>query len=168
VAPVTQPSADVRTVYLPGKEMWYDFWSGKRAEGGHVVAARAGIDTIPVFVRAGSILPLGPVKQYADQPSTEPIELRVYPGHDGSFVLYDDEGDGYGYEKGRHATVELTWNDGRHRLTLGARKGSYPGMPATQAFRVVCGTGAAGGAARDVVQDSAAIDIDLPDCRAAN
>jgi alpha-D-xyloside xylohydrolase len=167
VAPVVQPSADVRTVYLPGKEAWYDFWSGKRLDGGRVVAAKADIGTIPVFARAGSILPLGPVKQYADQPSTEPIELRVYPGRDGSFVLYDDEGDGYGYEQGRYATVTLTWNDTQRRFTLGERAGKYPGMAATQAFRVVCGAEAAGKQVHDVTFTGKPVAVDLPECSGA-
>jgi alpha-D-xyloside xylohydrolase len=168
VAPVTQPSADVRTVYLPGNETWYDFWSGKRFDGGRVVAAKADIGTIPVFARAGSIVPLGPVKQYADQPSAEPIELRVYPGRDGSFVLYDDEGDGYGYEQGKHATVAATWNDGLHRLTLGERKGKYPGMAATQAFRVVCGAAPADSRTHNVTYSGDTVSIDMPDCTNAH
>lgn len=164
VAPVTQPSADVRAVYLPGKESWYDFWSGKRFEGGRVIAAKADISTIPLFMRAGSILPLGPVKQYADQPSSEAIELRVYPGGDGSFQLYDDEGDGYGYEQGRFATVMLTWNQAQHRFTFGKRSGKYPGMSSKQTFRVVCGTTPAGGQTRDVTYAGEEISVELPEC----
>lgn len=164
VAPVTQPSADVRTVYLPSKETWYDFWTGKPSTGGRVIAATAQLDTIPLFVRAGSILPLGPVKQYADQPSTEPVELRVYPGRDGSFLLYDDEGDGHGYEQGRYASVSLSWDESRRSLTLGERQGKYPGMLATQAYRVVCGP-AAGAQARTVHYTGAAATVEMPDCR---
>jgi alpha-D-xyloside xylohydrolase len=165
VAPVTQPATDVRTVYLPGSEPWYDFWSGKRVDGGRVIAARADLETIPLFVRAGSILPLGPVKQYADQPSTEPIELRIYPGRDGTFTLYDDEGDGYGYEQGRYATVTLTWNEKEHRLTLGERAGKYPGVPSKQAFRIVCGAAPAGdGQAHDVSYTGKQISIDMAEC----
>jgi alpha-D-xyloside xylohydrolase len=164
VAPVIQPAADVRTVYLPGKDAWYDFWSGKRLDGGRVIAAKADINTIPVFMRAGTILPLGPMKQYADQPSTEATELRVYPGRDGSFLLYDDEGDGYGYEQGRYATVMLTWNEAQHRFTLGKRSGKYPGMSSKQTFRVVCGTTPAGGPAHDVTFTGAELSVELPEC----
>lgn len=167
VAPVTQPNTAVRTVHLPGKDAWYDFWSGERYDGGRVVAARADLGTIPLFARAGSIVPLGPVRQYADQPSKEPIELRVYPGRDGSFVLYDDEGDGYGYEQGNYATVTLAWNDGGRKLTLGARQGAYPGMAAAQPFRVVCGAKAAGATARkaaDVTYAGREITVELPGC----
>lgn len=162
VAPVTQPSAAVRTVYLPGKEAWYDFWTGQRYDGGQVVAAKADIGTIPVFARAGSIVPLGPVKQYADQPSTEPIELRVYPGRDGSFTLYDDEGDGYGYEQGSYATVTLDWNEGSKQLTLGERQGKFPGMAASQAFRIVCASAPA--QARVVTYSGTAITVDMGQC----
>jgi alpha-D-xyloside xylohydrolase len=167
VAPVTQPSADVRTVYLPGKQPWYDFWSGKRFEGGRVIAAKADINTIPVFMRSGSILPLGPVKQYADQPSTEAMELRVYPGRDGSFLLYDDEGDGYGYEQGRFATVMLTWNEAQRRFTFGKRSGKYPGMSPKQTFRVVCGTAPAGSEMHEVTYTGAGLSIELPECAGA-
>jgi alpha-D-xyloside xylohydrolase len=164
VAPVTQPFTDVRTVYLPGKDDWYDFWSGERRSGGRVVAANADMATIPVYVRAGSIVPLGPVKQYADEPSSEPVELRVYPGRDGSFTLYDDEGDGYGYEQGQHATVTMSWNDSQRRLTLGEREGQYPGMAATQAFRVVCGAAPAGAKARTVNYSGKQAVVELPQC----
>lgn len=166
VAPVTQPGTDVRTVYLPGKEAWYDFWSGKRFAGGHVTAAKADIHTIPVFIRAGSILPLGPVKQYADQASAEAIELRVYPGRDGSFLLYDDEGDGYGYEQGRFATVTATWNEAQHRFTLGKRNGKYPGLSSKQTFRVVCGT-PSGAQAHEVTYSGAEISVELSECKSA-
>lgn len=139
VAPVVQPRATARTVYLPGKEGWYDFWTGARFAAGQTVTAGADIATIPVFVRAGSILPLGPVKQYADAPSTEPVELRVYPGKDGTYELYDDAGDGYGYQKGEYSVLRLTWNDAAQRLDFAARQGSYPGMPGHQTFAVQCG-----------------------------
>lgn len=142
VSPVTQRGADIRTVYLP-KGDWYDFWTGARVAGGRVVAVKADIDTIPVHVPAGSILPLGPVLQYADQPSQEPLELRVYPGRNGTFELYDDAGDGYGYEKGERATVAVGWDDRRRALTLGTRVGRFPGMPATIKVRVTCAVGPA-------------------------
>ena len=162
VSPVVQPTAAVRTVYLPEGTSWYDFWTGKRHEGGQVISAKADIATIPVFARAGSILPLGPVKQYADEKSDAPTELRVYPGQDGSFELYDDEGDGYGYEQGRHASVVLTWNDKQRKLGFAERKGSYPGMQATQAFQVVCGAEKA--APSKVVYAGQAMSVALPKC----
>jgi alpha-D-xyloside xylohydrolase len=96
------------------------------------------MSSIPVFVRAGSIVPLGPVRLYADAPSAEPLELRVYPGRDGSFTLYDDAGDGYGYLRGERTTTLLQWNDRSRKLRIGARRGTYPGMPETVAIKVVC------------------------------
>jgi alpha-D-xyloside xylohydrolase len=162
VAPVVQAKAKERTVYLPGKDAWFDFWTGAKASGGQVVTAKADIATIPVFVRAGSIVPLGPVKQYADAPSSEPTELRVYPGKDGSYTLYDDAGDGYAYQHGKYALVRMTWNDAAKRLDIAPREGSYDGMPARQHFSVRCGTGAA--AARTVVYDGKATSVSLPRC----
>ena len=96
------------------------------------------ISTIPAFVRAGSIVPLGPVRPYADAPSDQPLELRVYPGRDGSFTLYDDAGDGYGYLSGARTTVTFDWLDRSRKLRIGTRRGTYPGMPATLAMKVVC------------------------------
>ena len=87
-------------------------------------------------MRAGSILPLGPVIEYAGQ-ATDPIELRVYPGADGDFTLYEDEGDSYRYEQGAHATIPIHWDDAARTLTFGARQGSYPGMAAGHTFNVV-------------------------------
>ncbi|HYC98667.1 glycoside hydrolase family 31 protein [Brevundimonas sp.] len=137
VSPVTQPHADLRTIYLPAGD-WYDFWTGARIQGGKVVAVAADIDTIPVHVPAGTLLPLGPVIQYADQPSDDPLEIRVYPGRDAAFQLYDDAGDGYGYLDGERATVDLNWDNGAQTLRLDARRGSYPGMRPSFALKVVC------------------------------
>ncbi|MEO7493439.1 MAG: glycoside hydrolase family 31 protein [Massilia sp.] len=165
VNPVVQPGAKVRTVYLPGQESWYDFWSGQRLAAGQVVAAKADIDTIPLYVRAGSVLPLGPVKQYADEKSAEPTELRVYPGRNGGFDWYDDAGDGYGYKQGEYATVQMRWDDAGHTLTLSAREGQYPGMPATQAFKLVCAAGQAGATqTKSITYAGQALSIALPDC----
>ena len=164
VNPVVQPSTQVRTVYLPNGTDWYDFWTGSRHAGGQVIAAKADLATIPVYARAGSIVPLGPVKQYADQASSAPIELRVYPGKDGSFELYDDEGDGYGYEQGRRATVRLSWNEAARSLALGAREGTFPGMNARQAFRVVCGAAGGKGGAVTVDYSGDAKSVALPVC----
>lgn len=165
VNPVVQPSAKVRTVYLPSGTRWYDFWTGAQHAGGQVIAAKADLATIPVYARAGSILPLGPVKQYADQKSKEPTELRIYPGQDGTFELYDDEGDGYGYQQGRYATTRLSWDDKQHRLTIGERQGRYPGMSAQQTFRVVCGAAVAKAGAVLVEYAGQAQSVALPQCR---
>jgi alpha-D-xyloside xylohydrolase len=92
---------------------------------------------MPLFVRAGSILPMGPIMQYATERPADPIELRVYPGADGTFTLYEDENDGYGYERGVHATIEMRWDDDARQLVLGARAGEFPGMLEQRMFHVV-------------------------------
>ena len=162
VAPVVQAKAQARDVYLPGKDAWYDFWSGARLAAGQVVTAKADIATIPLYVRAGSILPLGPVKQFADEKSDAPLDLVVYPGKDGAYELYDDGGDGYAYEKGAYAVVRMTWNDGARRLDIAPRQGRYDGMPARQAFAVRCGPRP--GAVVKVVYDGKAASVSLPHC----
>jgi alpha-D-xyloside xylohydrolase len=136
VSPVLTEHATSRSVYLPVGAGWYDFWSGERTAGGATVTVPAPLDRIPLSVRAGSILPLGPAIEYAGQ-AADPIELRVYPGADGDFMLYEDQGDSYGYEQGQHATIAIHWNDATRTLTLGTRQGSYPGMAPGHTFNVV-------------------------------
>jgi alpha-D-xyloside xylohydrolase len=162
VAPVVQAKAQARQVYLPGKDAWYDFRTGAKLAGGQVVTAQADIATIPVYVRAGSILPLGPVKQFADEKSDAPVDLLVYPGKDGAYELYDDAGDGYAYQKGAHTLVKMTWNDGAKRLDIAPRQGRYDGMPARQTFAVRCGPQA--GDVQKVVYDGKAASVTLPRC----
>jgi len=164
VAPVVEPKAAARTVYLPGKDDWYDYWTGARYTGGQVVVAKADIATIPLFVRAGSLLPLGPVKAYADAPSSEPVEVRIYPGRDGHYELYDDAGDGYAYEKGQFATIDLTWTDAGHRLDIGDRHGAFNGMRPRQVFSIVCGPTPQ--APHLVTYEGKALSIDLDNCPA--
>ena len=137
VAPVTSQGATGRSVYLPGRAPWYDFFTGKRYDGGQVISAAAPLSLLPLFVRAGAILPLGPVVPYAEAQTGQPLEIRVYRGADGAFELYDDAGDGPGYEKGEHATIPFTWNEAGGELTIGALRGRYPGMQATRQFRIV-------------------------------
>ena len=136
VSPVLEEHAKSRSVYLPMGKSWFDFWTGGRTQGGSAESVEAPLDRIPLDVRAGSILPLGPVIEYAGQ-ATDPIELRIYPGADGDFTLYEDGGDGYDYEQGAHSTIAMHWNDASRTLTLGARHGSYPGMSAGHTFNVV-------------------------------
>lgn len=162
VSPVVQANARVRTVYLPGGGIWYDFWSGERLSGGKVVAVQAALDHIPLHVPAGAILPLGPVKPYADAPSEEPLEIRVYPGAGGSFLLYDDAGDGFGYERGQFATVQFSWNDETRTLTIGARQGSFPGIRKNMRLKLVCGTGK--GRATDLTYSGEGHTVALPEC----
>ena len=136
VNPVTTAGATSRNVYLPAGAGWFDFWTGTNYAGGQTISAAAPIQTMPLYVRAGAILPYGPSIQYAME-KVDPIELRVYPGANGSFTLYEDEGDNYNYESGVHATIPFTWNDTARTLTIGARAGSFPGMLAQRTFRIV-------------------------------
>ncbi len=116
VAPVTEQGATTRSVYLPAGADWYNFWTNERLHGGQRLTVAAPIDTIPVFVRAGSILPLGTAVESTADPQ-KIAEVRVYPGADGRFTLYDDDGTTYGYERGAFHTTELQWNDTNARLT---------------------------------------------------
>jgi len=136
VSPVLTEHATSRSLYLPAATEWYDFWTGERTSGGSSIVAPAPLDRIPLDVRAGSILPLGPVIEYAGQ-ATDPIELRIYPGADGNFTLYEDEGDSDRYEKGAHATIPIHWDDATRTLSIASRQGSYPGMPSDHTFNVV-------------------------------
>jgi alpha-D-xyloside xylohydrolase len=137
VNPVTHPGVHEREVYLPKGNKWFDFWTGKSFSGGEKTDAPAPINFIPLYVRAGSIVPYGPSVQWATQKVDAPIELRVYPGADGSFTLYDDAGDGYAYEHGEYSTIPLQWSNKVATLTIGTRQGSFPGMQNERTFRVV-------------------------------
>ncbi len=137
VSPVDEQGATSRRVYLPPAPAWYDFWTGEKLDGGKHIVADAPLDRIPLYVKAGSILPLGPEVEYATQSPDAPLTLRVYRGANGDFNLYEDEGDTYDYEKGAHAVIPLHWDDASATLSIGARQGSYPGMPAARTFRVV-------------------------------
>jgi alpha-D-xyloside xylohydrolase len=148
VNPVTRPMyyaanstplhgvAKTRPVYLPLGSDWYDFWTGVRYSGGQTLLAEAPLDTMPLYVRSGSIIPMGPdIQSTAEQPDAA-VELRVYPGQDGSFMLYEDEGDNYNYEKGAFAALQIRWEEQKRRLVLDECVGSYPGMPQTAEFEV--------------------------------
>ena len=130
-------AAKTATKYLPRGAEWYDFWSGTRYKGGQSVTLSTPLDLVPMFVRAGSILPLAPEMQYVGEKDWSELELRVYPGADGSFTLYEDEGDGYNYEKGLYSLIPISWNDRSRTLTVGDRKGEYPGMLSERKFTVV-------------------------------
>jgi alpha-D-xyloside xylohydrolase len=136
VSPVTTHGATSRTVYLP-KAPWYDFWTGARIAGEQRIEASAPIDKLPLFVRAGSIVPMGPAMEWTTEKAEDPIELRIYAGSDGEFTLYEDQNDGYQYERGAHATIALHWDDATRTLTFGSREGTFPGMLTQHTFRVV-------------------------------
>jgi len=135
VNPVTEPGATTRHLYLP-KAKWYDFWTGRATQDGATDAA-APLERTPLYVRAGSIVPMGPDQEYTTQKPAEPIELRIYAGADGNFTLYEDENDNYDYEKGAHATILFHWDDAKRALTIGERDGTFPGMLETRAFHIV-------------------------------
>jgi alpha-D-xyloside xylohydrolase len=135
VNPVTEPGAISRHLYLP-KAKWYNFWTGEAVEGGRAIDASAPLHEIPVFVRAGTILPLGAPIEFTQQ-ANDPIELRIYTGADGDFTLYEDDGDTYNYEKGGYATITFHWDDALRRLTIADRKGQFSGMSVSHTFRIV-------------------------------
>ncbi len=136
VNPVTEPAISTRPVYLP-KTTWYDFWTGTVNEGGRFINATTPLDRLPLYVRAGSIVPLGPDEEWSTEKPADPIELRIYAGADGDFTFYEDENDNYNYEKGVWATIPLHWDDKTQTLTIGDRKGEFPGMLENRSFRVV-------------------------------
>lgn len=125
-----------RQVYLP-QGVWYDFWNGNRTDGGTSFTREYALDDMPLFVRGGSILPMGPDVQYAAEKPWDNLQLRIYPGADAEFTLYEDAGDGYGYEKGEFTRIHLHWDDSRHTLTIGKREGHFCGMLTERDFRPV-------------------------------
>jgi alpha-D-xyloside xylohydrolase len=148
VCPVTQPmyskdtKEDFTTVraiqlYLPKGANWFDFWTGEKYDGGQTVSKKTPIDIIPLYVKAGSILPMGPKVQYAAEKKWDELEIRIYPGADGEFVLYEDEFDNYNYEKGSCSTITLQWDNEKNVLTFGDRQGSFPGMLDLRTFHIV-------------------------------
>ncbi len=126
-----------RKVYLPKGDDWVDFWTGEHLTGGSEVTRTTPIDLIPVYMKAGTILPWGPEVQYAEEKSWENLEIRIYPGANGEFTLYNDEGDNYNYEKGKYSTIHFSWNDKSKTLTIDALKGEYEGMLKSYNFNLV-------------------------------
>jgi alpha-D-xyloside xylohydrolase len=148
VCPVTRPMyskeekedfsvTGSRELYLPKETTWYDFWTGEKYAGGQILKKETPIDILPLYVKAGSILPFGPKVQYANEKKWDDLEIRVYEGANGEFILYEDENDNYNYEKGIYSTITFTWDDVKKTLTIGDRKGSFPGMFAERNFRIV-------------------------------
>ncbi|HVS98270.1 MAG TPA: glycoside hydrolase family 31 protein [Puia sp.] len=171
VCPVTSEGATSRSVYLP-KAGWYDFWTGARVAGGQTMDAAAPIDKLPLYVRAGSILPMGPEMEYAMERPEDTIELRIYPGADGQFTLYEDAGDGYEYEHGAFATTKFAWKDKTRTLTIGDTKGDFPGRLKKRVFNVVIvgegngvGEGAAEKVAKKVVYAGKATSVIIPEVK---
>ncbi|MDP4271305.1 MAG: glycoside hydrolase family 31 protein, partial [Bacteroidota bacterium] len=152
VAPVTEPmyvskqdgkgvedysQVKSKTVYLPKGAEWFDFWTAEKLNGGQQVSKAAPVDIMPLYVKAGSILPWGPKVQYAQEKKWNNLEIRVYPGADGEFTLYEDETDNYNYEKGAYSTITFKWNDKSKTLTIGDRKGKFKGMLNSRKFNIV-------------------------------
>lgn len=137
VAPVYKYGARDRKVYFPAGETWYDFYTGKAVKGGQTLKVDAPYETMPLFVRGGSIVPAGGDIQYAAQKSDEPVTIVVYGGRDGDFTIYEDEGTNYNYEKGAFSKIRLEYNDKTNELTIADREGSFPGMQSDRKFNIV-------------------------------
>ena len=168
VNPVTQPDARMRTLVLPAGENWVDFWTGESYTGGQTLAVNAPLDRMPIMVKEGSIVPMGPIVQSAAE-AADPLEIRVYSGKDADFDLYEDRGDGYAYEHGAHATIHLHWNDRLHELTIADREGKFPEMRANRSILIVLvgpgsgvGLGADSQAGRIVAYDGRKITLHIP------
>ncbi len=149
VAPVTAP-ATTWDVYLPKSSAWFDFWTGKSFNGGQTVKAAAPPDKIPVFVKGGSIIPMGKLMQHTGEKLNDSLEIRIYKGADAVFSLFEDEGDNYNYEKGKYTIIPFTWNEKLQVLTIGNLQGSYTGSLKKRVFNIVFvseGNGAGSGEA---------------------
>jgi len=125
------------TKYLPRGASWYDFYTNKRYEGGKNVTLETSLNRVPMFVKAGSIIPLGEEMQYTGEKSWDNLEIRVYPGSNAEFTLYEDEGDNYNYESGSFSTIIFSWNDKNRTLTINKRNGSFSGMLKTRKFNIL-------------------------------
>lgn len=137
VNPVTEPGVSSREVYLPKGANWIDFWSGTSFKGGQTISAPAPIAHIPLYIKSGSIVPMGPILQYATEKPADRIELRIYEGADGHFTLYEDENDNYDYEKGIYSTITFNWHNASKTLIIEKRQGTFPGMLQERTFYVV-------------------------------
>jgi alpha-glucosidase/alpha-D-xyloside xylohydrolase len=135
VAPVVEQGASSRDLYLPAGR-WYDFWDESVHEGGRQASRAVDLATLPLYVRAGAVLPLGPVKQYSSEPVDEPLTVQIYPGADGTSMLYEDDGQTFDYQQGAWMRIEMAWSDARRTLTLRLAKGSRMFPPASRRVRV--------------------------------
>ncbi len=135
--PADVASEKTRKVYLPKGTSWFDFWTGKTLAGGQTITAPAPIETLPLYIKAGSIVPMGPFLQYATEKPADPIELRIYPGADGEFTLYEDENDTYNYEKGSYATIPMSWDEKKNTLIIDDRHGKFTGMLEQRTFHII-------------------------------
>jgi alpha-D-xyloside xylohydrolase len=152
VCPVTEPLYVNRTndttsvenfsqtksvqLYLPQGTKWVDFWSGKEFDGGQSIERIVPIDLMPLFIKAGTILPMGPFQQYSGEKNADNLEIRIYKGANGEFTLYEDENDNYHYEKGIYSVIRFSWDDANKILTIARRHGDFPGMLVTRNFNI--------------------------------
>jgi len=130
-------STRTKQVYLPAGTNWIDFWTGTAYTGGQTINKETPLNILPLYVKAGSILPIGPDVQYATEKKWDDLELRIYTGADGEFVLYEDENDNYNYERGQFTQIRFSWNDKKKPLTIADRSGKFPGMLEKRSFRMV-------------------------------
>ena len=137
VAPVVSEGTEIRKVYLPKGNGWTDVWTGERLAGGTTVERPVNLSLMPLYVRQGTIIPWGPKVQYSAQSNWDNLEIRIYPGADGTFTLYEDERDNYNYEKGKYSEITFHWNDASRTLTIDDRKGEFEGMLQSRKFRIV-------------------------------
>jgi alpha-D-xyloside xylohydrolase len=137
VAPVTEPGVKEWEIYLPKEAEWYDFRTGEKYTGGQTVNKETPLDIIPLFVKAGSIVPFGPEVQFATEKKWDNLEIRVYEGANGEFTLYEDENDNYNYEGGICSTINFSWDDSKRKLIIGDSQGSFPGDLKERKFSIV-------------------------------
>ena len=140
IHPIVKKGVTSYRCYLPGHAGgWYDFWSGKHYTGKQYINTEVSLETIPVFVKGGSILPWGPAIQYSTEKSEEPLTLRIYPGADATFCLYEDEGTNHNYESGACSRIPFTWDEAQQTLTIGKRHGTFEGMQQERTFTLIKG-----------------------------
>jgi alpha-D-xyloside xylohydrolase len=152
VAPVTKPAVAEWSVYLPESTDWWDFWTNERKSGGQTVNRAVSKDILPLYIKAGTILPFGPEVQYSTEKPWDNLEIRIYPGADGEFTLYEDENDNYNYEHGAYSTIRFVWNDKDKILTVNDSKGSFKGMLKSRKFRIVLVSGTKGVGDKDAAK----------------
>jgi len=155
VAPVVEKGATSRSLYLPGGS-WYDFWTHERTDGGREIARKVNLETSPLYVRAGAILPMGPVKQYTGEPVEDALTLWVHPGANGAYSLYEDDGKTFAYRQSEFSRIQMAWNDRNRRLQLRLAPGSRWMGEAKR--RIVVQT-AGGSASREVVFSGKPVEV---------
>jgi alpha-D-xyloside xylohydrolase len=137
VSPITQSDVSSWDVYLPKSAEWFDFWTGELYSGGQTISTEASLEKIPLFVKAGSIIPMGKIMQYTNEKLADTLEIRIYHGTDCNFELYEDEGDGYNYENGKFSLISFEWNEKSRILTISDRQGEYDGILKKRVFSIV-------------------------------